>query len=779
MSTYSYEIDVLTTCLSYLSGSSNSAPLLEMIYVLGSSQNSRDIINEIKKRIPDFDKKVAENNLSREEKNIIAGFLKYIIEGYKTEKITVDRKDNEAIEVVRAFNKDVPEVSGSVRITRQEEFINTLVSNWVKQSKAHGATINEKETEQQIKKRVSKLEQSGFYASPKDIIRVASEEFARVDNSFNLASTPELPKETTQKYYEAYRSARLRTELTQRLTDDVPLTVPKDLYVAALASTNPESRFLKEEAEAVARASLASSDLYAGKIAPLVFWNNPSLKKLSQPFEKTEAIRSVVKNNITALINDDGLLTQLGVQSSPLISILQGYAKQSQQLTSKEGVSSAVNGLSKMVNEVVGSVAYGAPEIKEGYGTFMMIRGMTLLKGKYTSPWMSFLAESSSPADIKAQEAIFGFWLLTTSKENVEDFKKRVSPGGNLRSLFETYKDRSEFFKKMIENTESSISEVTSSRSLKTIFSMYFTQLYSVQGESRFTSLTGLEFFKTAFRIATGRPKQAELAFLMKTAGATVGKSALSRLAILSKAIPGPVGWLALGLGAVSGLLKGLFGGGQKGKTSEDIYKIIFVVIGIIALLFATGFTNSPQQNFTGQLVDSLGGASSLVQPGFAPCQGDACLWPLVQACGCLTQGVGGTYSHRTTSGQLYNAIDIGFSGCSSLSPQIRPTHSGFVSRVQNSNTGYGLAVYVTDLSGRYQTIYAHLSSIAVAVGQQVTPETTLGLGGSTGNSDGPHLHYERRDGPPFRIGVGTSIMSTIPSSFAGYCPGYGVNGGI
>ncbi|MFC9707595.1 M23 family metallopeptidase [Paenibacillus sp. NPDC056933] len=57
---------------------------------------------------------------------------------------------------------------------------------------------------------------------------------------------------------------------------------------------------------------------------------------------------------------------------------------------------------------------------------------------------------------------------------------------------------------------------------------------------------------------------------------------------------------------------------------------------------------------------------------------------------------------------------------------------------------GYGLTVAVQDHRG-YLHCYAHLSRIAVQVGQQVRQGQLLGNQGSTGESTGPHVHYEVR----------------------------------
>lgn len=63
---------------------------------------------------------------------------------------------------------------------------------------------------------------------------------------------------------------------------------------------------------------------------------------------------------------------------------------------------------------------------------------------------------------------------------------------------------------------------------------------------------------------------------------------------------------------------------------------------------------------------------------------------------------------------------------------------------------GYGLTVEVDHGLG-FTTLYAHLSQAKVARGDWVRPGTVVGLGGSSGRSTGPHLHYEiRYKGEPF-----------------------------
>ncbi|MFF7189745.1 transglycosylase family protein [Streptomyces sp. NPDC008222] len=61
----------------------------------------------------------------------------------------------------------------------------------------------------------------------------------------------------------------------------------------------------------------------------------------------------------------------------------------------------------------------------------------------------------------------------------------------------------------------------------------------------------------------------------------------------------------------------------------------------------------------------------------------------------------------------------------------------------------FGYQVVIRHADGRY-TQYAHLSAISVKDGQSVAAGQRIGRSGSTGNSTGPHLHFEVRTGPEF-----------------------------
>jgi murein DD-endopeptidase MepM/ murein hydrolase activator NlpD len=87
-----------------------------------------------------------------------------------------------------------------------------------------------------------------------------------------------------------------------------------------------------------------------------------------------------------------------------------------------------------------------------------------------------------------------------------------------------------------------------------------------------------------------------------------------------------------------------------------------------------------------------------------------------------------------------HRAIDIG----AVIETPVYASDGGTVIYSGWSPIGYGNLI-VLDHGNGFQTYYAHLNSIWVANGQFVPQGTPIGGVGSTGNSSGPHLHFEIR----------------------------------
>lgn len=77
-------------------------------------------------------------------------------------------------------------------------------------------------------------------------------------------------------------------------------------------------------------------------------------------------------------------------------------------------------------------------------------------------------------------------------------------------------------------------------------------------------------------------------------------------------------------------------------------------------------------------------------------------------------------------------------------------------------NGGYGYCVFIQHSDGNI-TIYEHLQKdIPVVVGETVRRSQVIGYSGSTGNSTGPHLHYEMHDSTGKAIDPMTMLHSSI-----------------
>lgn len=96
----------------------------------------------------------------------------------------------------------------------------------------------------------------------------------------------------------------------------------------------------------------------------------------------------------------------------------------------------------------------------------------------------------------------------------------------------------------------------------------------------------------------------------------------------------------------------------------------------------------------------------------------------------------------RTQGIHGYNGVDLG----APVGTSVRAAAAGTVILARSSgwNGGYGNYIVVKHANGT-QTLYAHLSSVGVAVGASVAQGQTIGAVGNTGRSTGAHLHFEVR----------------------------------
>jgi murein DD-endopeptidase MepM/ murein hydrolase activator NlpD len=141
-----------------------------------------------------------------------------------------------------------------------------------------------------------------------------------------------------------------------------------------------------------------------------------------------------------------------------------------------------------------------------------------------------------------------------------------------------------------------------------------------------------------------------------------------------------------------------------------------------------------------------LGGGTALAGVALADAGSGSFVKPVRGAW--LSQGFGCTglafepVDRACPGGHWHSGIDL---ACARGTP-VLATLSG-IAHVINSATGYGLHV-VIDHGGGLSSWYGHLDRALVADGAYISAGALIGSVGSTGNSTGPHLHFEiRRDG--------------------------------
>ncbi|MFI5765683.1 M23 family metallopeptidase [Streptomyces sp. NPDC051563] len=153
-----------------------------------------------------------------------------------------------------------------------------------------------------------------------------------------------------------------------------------------------------------------------------------------------------------------------------------------------------------------------------------------------------------------------------------------------------------------------------------------------------------------------------------------------------------------------------------------------------------------PQAELTGtvQLVAEQAAAQT------AALKAQAALWekPVSKYTLSATFGKGGTMWSHKHSGQDF-AVPVG--------TPVDAVSAGTVVKAGPNGGGdgpaYGNAIVIKHANNTYSQ-YAHLSKIQVKIGQKVSKGARIALSGNTGNSSGPHLHFEIRTTPNYGSAV-------------------------
>lgn len=158
----------------------------------------------------------------------------------------------------------------------------------------------------------------------------------------------------------------------------------------------------------------------------------------------------------------------------------------------------------------------------------------------------------------------------------------------------------------------------------------------------------------------------------------------------------------------------------------------------------SSGSSSSSSSSGSSSSGSSSSGSSSVIVPS-----GSGFAWP--------TPGFVSLSSEWFEDREVYNHGGIDIAGAGIMGTPVVAAADGTVIATNSSCThnwgksyscgcggGYGNYVMISHAGGK-MTVYGHLTSLTVSTGQTVSRGQVIGYVGSTGNSTGPHLHYECR----------------------------------
>ncbi len=325
-------------------------------------------------------------------------------------------------------------------------------------------------------------------------------------------------------------------------------------------------------------------------------------------------------------------------------------------------------------------------------------------------------------------------------------------------------------FKQMIHGVQTDMSRVSRPASAGNILGDIASNLF--RGPIEATTIESVRLYWEAYRINVMRglpPPNANQFMangmglgseLLRYGAGRAGRWAIGKgltklgIKVAAGTAGGPVGWAALAFDFAAGLL-GKAGNWLKGLAIPGAGEvpgdraILGVGCGAILLVFFI-LPFITQFNIDSALIGRLqmggpgdGGSPLPPYPGAPAIPSDVTGCPTKNAF-TLTQCPAGDYSHQ----KLW-AYDVGFGGAMNM--PILATHDGVVAVTTGvgQSGGYGNMVEIKGINTKgqgYYTLYGHLARWTVRPGQQVKAGSVIGYGDNTGNSSGPHLHYEYRD---------------------------------
>ena len=174
--------------------------------------------------------------------------------------------------------------------------------------------------------------------------------------------------------------------------------------------------------------------------------------------------------------------------------------------------------------------------------------------------------------------------------------------------------------------------------------------------------------------------------------------------------------------------IKGMYAVRKPGKTTFNIHSV--------DALIKFDQLKKGTYRYRVRAMDSHGHAKNLINCKFTVTAAKF-IWP----CGdrsCITSYFG----YRPEFGDYHPAIDI----ARPKGTYIHASRGGTVIVAQNNQyaSSYGKYVIIEHSNG-YQTLYAHSCKLKCEVGDKVSKGDVIALVGSTGNSTGPHCHFEIR----------------------------------